>query len=89
LPFEKLGLIQKQLIKTAKKYKRDIIVSTQIIESANNTFIPFRSDITDMTNIILDGATGIMLCRETAVGQRPTYAINCVKKIIHEVEKQH
>ncbi len=88
LPFEKLGLIQKQLIKTANKYKKTVIVSTQIIESVSNTFIPARSDIADLTNIVLDGANGIMLCRETAIGPRPTYAINCAKKIINEAIKE-
>lgn len=87
LPYEKLGLTQKALIKTAKKYGKPVVVSTQILESTINNYIPNRSDILDLTNLVLDEADGIMLCRETDIGTRPAYAIAIAKKIIAEVEK--
>lgn len=86
IPFEKLGLIQKTIINTAKKYNKAVIVSTQILESTMNNYIPNRSEITDLTNIVLDGAAGIMLCRETGMGLRPAYSISVAKKIIQAVE---
>lgn len=86
IPFEKLGLIQKSIINTAKKYGKTVIVSTQILESTMNNYIPNRSEITDLTNIVLDGAAGIMLCKETGMGLRPAYSISVAKKIIQAVE---
>ncbi len=86
-PFELLGLIQKKLIDLAKNNKKGIIISTQILESTINNYIPYRSEITELTNLILLGVDGIMLCQETAVGSRPSYSISVAKKIINEVQK--
>ncbi len=87
IPFEKLGILQKELIKIAKKYKKQVIVSSQILEGTIFNYIPLRSDILDLTNIVLDGADGIMLCQETSLSTRPAYTLSVAKKIILEAEK--
>lgn len=87
LPFEKLGTIQKNIVDAAKEYKKPVFISTQILESTVNNLTPNRSEILDLTNIVLDGANGIMLCHETAVGRRPAYSITVAKKIITEAKK--
>ncbi|MBT4120472.1 MAG: hypothetical protein HOA57_01805 [Candidatus Magasanikbacteria bacterium] len=84
LPFEDLGIIQKEITRIAKKFKKPIIVSTQILESTINNYTPYRSDIYGLTNMVLDGVDGIMLCQETAVGLRPAYSISVAKKIIEK-----
>ncbi|MBI4992717.1 MAG: hypothetical protein HZC26_01080 [Candidatus Magasanikbacteria bacterium] len=87
LPYEELGVIQKNIICIARQYHKPVIISTQILESTMNNYIPGRSDILDLTNIILDGADGIMLCRETGFGLRPAYTISVAKRIIQAVKK--
>jgi len=87
MPFELLGLIQKKLIKLAQTNKRGVIVSTQILESTINNYVPYRSEITELTNLVMAKVDAIMLCQETAVGARPSYSISVAKKIINEVEK--
>lgn len=87
MPFELLGLIQKKIIRLAQNNKKGVIVSTQILESTINNYIPYRSEITELTNLVLSKVNGIMLCQETAVGSRPSYSISVAKKIINEVEK--
>ena len=87
MPYEKLGVYQKQIMAIARRFKKPAIVSTQILESTINNFIPSRSDILDLTNIVLDGADGIMLCMETAANQRPIYTLSVARKIIVEAEK--
>lgn len=86
-PFERLGLYQKEIISTAKSYSKPTWVSTQVLDSTIDNYIPTRSDILDLTNIILDGATGIMLSKETSASQRPAYAITVAKRIINEIKK--
>lgn len=86
VPFEKLGIVQKQIIKMAKKYNKLVIISTQILESTMNNYIPNRAEILDLTNIVLDGAGGVMFCKETGLGLRPAYTISVAKKIIQAVE---
>lgn len=86
-PFEKLGIMQKEIIKTIKKHKKQAMVSSQILEGSIQNFIPLRSDILDLTNIIIDGADGIVLTHETALSTRPAYTLSVAKKIIMEAEK--
>lgn len=86
LAFEKIGLWQKKICNIAKQYKKMVVVSTQILESTMNYYIPHRSEILDLTNMILDGVNGIMLCHETSYGLRPAYSISVAKKIISDVE---
>lgn len=87
MPFEWLGIFQKEATKIIKEYKKQVIISSQILEGTIHNYIPLRSDILDLTNIVLDGADGIMLCNETALGTRPAYTLSVAKKIILEAEK--
>jgi pyruvate kinase len=85
--FRYLGINQKKIIKSAKKKKKISIVSTQIMESLNTKYVPQRSDILDLTNIVLDGADMIMLCRETARSEEPQKNVEIVKNMIEIIEK--
>lgn len=87
MPYYKLGIYQKQIIKIAKEHKKPVIVSTQVLESTMNNYIPSRAEIMDITTSVLDGASGILLCRETVMGSRPAYVVSVAKKIIEEAEK--
>ena len=87
MPFERLGIFQKEATQTVKKYKKQVIISSQILEGSIYNYIPLRSDILDLTNIVLDGADGIMLCNETDLGSRPAYTLSVARKIILEAEK--
>ncbi len=86
-PFEQTGIQQKILLENTRKYGKPTIVSTQILESTIHNYTPTRSDILDLTNIVLDGASGIMFCRETGFESRPAYTISVAKKIISATEK--
>lgn len=85
-PFEKLGYYQDLIVKTAQKFKRRVIISTQILESTISNFIPSRSDISDLTQIVRSGVDGILFCMETSSSTRPAYPISVAKKIILEIE---
>ncbi len=87
MPYEKLGITQKILTREAKKAKKPIFVSTQILESTIENYIPAKSDILDVTNIVLDDVDGIVLCKETSFGLRPSYSIRVASTIIEEVKR--
>ena len=86
MPYQKLGIYQKAVIKKAKENNKVILVGSQILESVIKNNIPARSDINDLTNILMDGADGILLCGETTNTARPVYAIAVAKKIITAVK---
>ncbi|MDP1709381.1 MAG: pyruvate kinase [Candidatus Komeilibacteria bacterium] len=86
IPFEKLGLIQKKLVAKARARYKYSIVATGILGSLLDNYIPARSDILDVTNACLDGASAIMLCPETAHSETPERAVQVARAIIDEVE---
>jgi pyruvate kinase len=85
--FALLGIYQKQIVKACRKHRKLSIVSTQIMESVLTKYIPQRSELTDLTNAIIDGADAVMLCRETAHTDDPGPNVKLVKKIINKIEK--
>lgn len=89
IPYEEVGLRQTELIEAASKEKKLTILSTQILESAINSYIPNRSEIASLTDAVIKNIHGIMLCQETVYGKRPAYPISIAKKIISTVKKRH
>jgi pyruvate kinase len=87
MPYEKLGISQKKIVLSARKHKKLVIVSTQILDSLLSYFVPSRAEVLDLTNIILDGADGIMLAKETGISLTPGFSVSVAKKIIDSVEK--
>lgn len=85
--YAKTTIIQKKIIDIAKKYKKPIIVSTHVLASTTKNLIPTRSDIADLTNLVLDGASGIMFAYVTTAGCRPAYTISVARRIITEAKK--
>lgn len=87
LPYEQMGIIQKEIVTQAHQYKKSIIIGTNILESTVKSYIPARADILDLTNMVMDGVNGIQFSIETGVFARPAYTISTARKIINEIEK--
>ena len=86
VPYEELGLIQKRLVAKARQAGKYVIVSTRMLSSMLTNHVPQRSDILDVTNTCLDGASAILLCPETAHSEHPERAVEAARKIITAVE---
>ncbi len=85
-PIEQLGINQKYIVNATKKKDKEVIVSTQILDSLLSYYIPSRAEVLDLTNIVLDGADGIMLAKETGISLTPGYSVSVAKSIIKTVE---
>lgn len=88
LPIEQIPLIQKELIRKCIHRAKPVIVATQMMESMIDRVKPNRSEITDVSNAVLEGADAVMLSGETATGQHPALVVETMRKIIAEVEKK-
>lgn len=86
VPLERIPLIQKHLISEVRKMGKEVIVATNTLEQMAFSLKPNRAEVTDIINIILDGATGIALTKEVAVGKYPVETVNMISTLINQVE---
>lgn len=81
MPLYDVPIIQKQLIKKARKMGKIIITATQMLKSMVNNVRPTRAECTDVANAMFDGTCGVMLSEETASGDFPVEAV----KVMHQI----
>jgi len=86
LPLEDVPIIQRTLIKAAKKRGKPVITATEMLESMIRNPRPTRAEVTDVAHAILAGTDGIMLSAETAAGRYPVQAVEVMTKIAKRIE---
>jgi pyruvate kinase len=84
IPEEKVPKVQRTIIKKCHKYKKPVIVATQMLESMVGSPRPTRAEVEDVADAVLEGASFTMLSEETAFGQYPVEAVSEMQKIIKE-----
>ena len=79
-------VIQKQIIKAARKEGKVIITATQMLKSMVSNYRPTRAECTDVANAIFDGTCALMLSEESAVGEYPVEAVAVMDRIARTTE---
>jgi len=87
VPLERIPEVQKAIIKTAKSMNRKVYVATNLLESMITLPTPTRAEVNDIYNTLLDGADGLVLAAETAIGAHPIACASMVVKMIRNFEK--
>jgi pyruvate kinase len=85
--FDRVPVIQKNIIQKCIEQATPVIVATQMMESMINNFEPTRAEATDVANAVMDGADALMLSGETSVGKYPVQAIRNMQRIIDYTEE--
>ncbi|MCA9383486.1 hypothetical protein KC909_03910 [Candidatus Dojkabacteria bacterium] len=85
-PIEELYLNQTKIINAAKKYKKQAIVSTQILDSILEYYVPSRADVIDLSNAFMQGADGVMLTKETGISLTPGRSVEFALKVIERLQ---
>ena len=86
IPIQKIPIVQKHLIEKCRKKGKEIFIATDTLQNMFSDLRPNAADANDMVNTLLDGATGIALTKETAVGKYPLETVDMMNKIINQVE---
>lgn len=82
-----MPVVQKRIIETCQRWKKPVIVATQMLDSMQRASHPTRAEVTDVANAILDGADACMLSGETAVGNYPLESVQMMNRIMISTEK--
>ena len=88
MPVEEVPVIQKRIIREARRAGKVVITATQMLGSMVSSPRPSRAEVTDVANAILDGTDAVMLSDETAVGQYPLESVRVLDKVAENTEPQ-
>lgn len=87
LPPEKVFVAQRLLLAEASLAGKNVIV-TRVVDTMTSSPRPTRAEATDVANLVLDGADGIMLGAETVRGKFPIDTAKTVLAICRQAEKK-
>ena len=85
---ERIPLVQKKIIEKAHESKTKVYVATNLLETMITTPLPTRAEVNDIYNTLIDGADGLVLAAETAIGKYPVKCAEMVVRLIHEYEQR-
>lgn len=86
IPLEKIPFTQKVIMYKARQYNTGVYVATNLLETMVEKKKPTRAEVQDVVNTIIDGAMGLTLSAETAIGKHPMECINMLNRLIQHAE---
>lgn len=87
IPIEKIPFTQKTVIAKARRKGVGVYVATNLLETMIEKRKPTRAEVQDVMNTLVDGAMGLTLAAETAIGKNPMECINMLNKLIGHAEQ--
>ena len=82
VPIEKIPHAQKYIINVAKSLGVKVHIATNLMESMLTNSQPTRAELNDIVGSINDGASGLVLAAETAIGSFPVDCVKFMKRCI-------
>ena len=82
----RVPLVQRRLVDLANSHAKPVVVATQMLESMVSSPVPTRAEVADVAAAVWDGADGVMLSEETAVGRYPVEAVRAMASACRAAE---
>jgi pyruvate kinase len=83
---EEVPVLQKQIVRAARRRGAPVIIATQMLESMITAPAPTRAEASDVAGAVYEGADALMLSAESAAGAYPREAVAMMDAIIRRVE---
>jgi pyruvate kinase len=83
---EDVPAYQTRLIIECDNKEIPVIVATEMLESMRRNPYPTRAEVSDVTNAVREGASGVMLAGETTDGDYPVETIKMLATILRKAE---
>jgi len=84
---EAVPAVQRRMVQLAKRYRKPVIVATQMLESMIQSQSPTRAEVSDVATAVIEGADAVMLSGESASGLFPVEAVAMMKRVILATER--
>jgi len=84
LSIESIPYYQKYIISQAVRKKKKVYVATNLLESMVKAPVPTRAEVNDIFNTLRDGADGLVLAAETAIGSYPVHSVMMINKMMRQ-----
>ncbi len=87
MPLWELPAVQKDIEAACKQAGKPFIVVTQMLASMEENPVPTRAEVSDIFNAVVDGAYGVMITGESAVGRYPVEAVRYLANTARSAEE--
>ena len=87
MPLWQLPGVQKDISAACRKAGKPFVVVNQMLASMERNPIPTRTEVSDIFNAVVDGAYGVMLTNETAVGAHPLETVSYMARTVADAER--
>ena len=86
--YEMLPVFQRAIIKECRKNGRPAIITTELLESMDSSPAPKNSEVSDLANAVLDGASCLTLSKSIVEGKFAIEALETMERVIKNVENE-
>lgn len=86
---EALPFVQKEVLRIAAQRGVPAYVATNLLETMISSPRPTRAELNDVISTLLDGAAGLVLAAETAIGKYPVECVGMTRALIRQYELFH